>query len=157
MGQTANLNLRTFNGSDVVDYNQINDNYTIIDRLGKDYVTDSGTSGRWWYRKWKSGRGECGIDNILLQNNQNATFSWDWGGGLVRSQDFSVDNSYPLSFSSKPYVNVVLSYLTTAEPGIVLQYGISGNERRPPSFFLVRPNKNQLNSCQWSIYCCGWL
>jgi hypothetical protein len=55
---TKNLGLTTISGSDYVSYEVINKNFELLDKLGIDYVTSTGTSGIWTYRKWKSGYAE---------------------------------------------------------------------------------------------------
>ena len=53
-----NMGLETINSSDYVSPTPINNNFQKLDALGLDYVVESGRSGEWWYRKWKSGRAE---------------------------------------------------------------------------------------------------
>lgn len=55
---TKNLGLTTIGGSDYVSYETLNKNFEALDVLGADYVTETGTSGMWTYRKWKSGFAE---------------------------------------------------------------------------------------------------
>ena len=100
------MGLTTINSSDFVSPDPINNNFQKLDKLGLDYVTEQGTSGEWWYRKWKSGRAECGIDSKQFdtlqlhegqidQNHQNFYFS-----------DMLNIGSYPFSFASRPYAQV---------------------------------------------------
>lgn len=57
--QTTNLKINLISSSDYVSPTPINDAIKALDALGVDYVTASGTSGNWAYRKWKSGQKEC--------------------------------------------------------------------------------------------------
>ena len=65
MASTTNLEIEKLNSADYVSVEPINNAFDKLDALGVDYVTESGTSGEWWYRKWKSGRAECGIDQKI--------------------------------------------------------------------------------------------
>lgn len=58
-GSTSNLNLNIIDPSDYVDPEVINENTKTLDRLGVDYIVESGQSGNWTYRKYKSGIVEC--------------------------------------------------------------------------------------------------
>lgn len=156
MSQTPNLGLTLINGSDVVDYQVFNKNFTELDKASRDYVTDTGTTNRWWWRKWKSGRAECGIDNMLLTNNQNANFNTSWGAGLYRCQDFDFGN-FPLTFSAKPYCSVVLSYCAGDYTGPVVQHAAAGGTNKAPAFYFLRPTTGTVSSCQWSIFVAGWI
>ena len=59
---TSNMTLEHIDPSDYVSPDVINSNFDKVDKLGVDYVVASGKSGEWWYRKWKSGRLEQGVD-----------------------------------------------------------------------------------------------
>ena len=49
-----NMGLTNIDPSDYVSPDTINQNFNKLDALGLDYVVESGYSGEWWYRKWKS-------------------------------------------------------------------------------------------------------
>ena len=59
---TPNMSLALVPTSNFVTPEDFNRNFEKLDALGLDYVTEFGTSGEWWFRKWKSGRAQCGID-----------------------------------------------------------------------------------------------
>lgn len=100
MSQTKNLNLEKFAGGDYIDYADINQNYDRIDALGLDYIVDQGTSGNWWYRRWNSGRAECGVDSQTFSSSSMS----NWGS-LFISNTWSF-GAYPFSFSSPPCVSI---------------------------------------------------
>ena len=102
MTATEKLKLQKINTSDYVSPDTINDNFEKLDVLGVDYIVECGTSGEWWYRKWNSGRAECGIDD---KNFGSVDCTKAWGGvyvGMV-NLDFG---AFPFAFSSTPYVNI---------------------------------------------------
>ena len=76
MAKTPNLGINEINGSDYIDYSVFNTVFNTLDALGLDYIVEKGTSGEWWYRKWKSGRAECGIDNKNLGDQE--VIAWNW-------------------------------------------------------------------------------
>lgn len=101
---STNMGLATINSSDFVSPDPINDNFEKLDVLGLDYVVEQGTSGEWWYRKWKSGRAECGIDAKQYD-------TMDLHEGLGNHSEFYFSNSlnlgaYPFAFSSRPFCQI---------------------------------------------------
>lgn len=150
MANTQNLGLTLIQGSDVVDYNVLNSNFTAIDKLGVDYVTEKGTKDRWWYRIWKSGRCEFGIDNWMMSNS-NITFNTSWTTGWYRSQDFTF-GALPITPVSKPYMNVVLSYANSTNVGPVVQIGVAGSSRMSPTWFMLHCRNTTISGSQWSIF-----
>ena len=98
----TNLGLETINSSDYVSPTPINNNMEKIDALGVDYIVEKGTSGEWWYRKWNSGRAECGIDS--KQFAEQTMVSSPFGGYKTADLSFG---AYPFAFSSRPYTNIV--------------------------------------------------
>lgn len=96
---TANLGLEVINSSDYVSPTPINNNMKKIDALGIDYITEKGTSGEWWYRKWASGRAECGIDS--KQFGEQTMIVIAEGGEIFRTPDLSF-GSYPFAFAARP-------------------------------------------------------
>lgn len=108
MAATTNLGLAQVDSSDFVSPEPFNTNFELLDKLGLDYIVESGTSGEWWYRKWKSGRAECGIDNKAF----NAVDLHVWGGstsGLYATTQYSF-GAYPFAFATKPYVGILFAY-----------------------------------------------
>lgn len=104
MAKTSNLGLNEINGSDFIDYSVFNTAFKTIDALGLDYIVEQGTSGEWWYRKWKSGRAECGIDDKNIGDQEIIAWNWLWMSHFV-----SVSN-WPISFSGRPGFHVGLNY-----------------------------------------------
>lgn len=89
MASTTNLGLTKIQGADYVKPDTFNDNYDLIDPLGKDYVVDSGESGDWYYRKMKSGQLEC----------------WSRINGKVSGTECHFGKAFPFAFASNPVVS----------------------------------------------------
>lgn len=91
----ANINFKTINSSDYVSPSVINSNFGLVDPLGKDYITSTGTSSAggasWSYRIWKSGYCEC-WGNITIGSGTELTH---------------VEVATPVTFSSRPTSSVV--------------------------------------------------
>lgn len=102
MAATENLKLELINPSDFVSPEPINNAIKALDTLGLDYVVEQGKSGEWWYRKWKSGRAECGISD---KNFGRVDHKVQWGAmyGTDSQQSFG---AYPFAFSEKPFVMI---------------------------------------------------
>lgn len=60
-----------------------------------DFITEEGTSGRWWYRKWNSGM--CELFGSVAAASR--TFS-AWGTSYVSAKTAAV--AYPFTFKSRP-------------------------------------------------------
>lgn len=150
---TTNLALETINSSDYVDPEVFNSNYTKIDKLGVDYITEQGTSGEWWYRKWNSGRAECGIDDKEFGDMSHNT---SWGSMYTTpSQSFP---AYPFSFSSRPFANITFNSDETKSSGTHTSYvaqETSNSTTQPPKFRLVDPNSGTVTKPHFGIYVCG--
>jgi hypothetical protein len=97
---TDNLGLDLINSSDYISPDPINANMEKLDALGVDYVVSQGTSGEWWYRKWNSGRAECGID---AKQFGELTFSSTAIG--YRTPDITF-GAYPFNFTSRPFTMI---------------------------------------------------
>ncbi len=147
---TDNLSLSIILGSDVVNPEVINDNFKILDKLGVDYIVSQGTSGEWWYRKWNSGRAECGVDN---KNFGNVDHSSKWGS-MYRSNQMTF-GSYPFSFSSRPFVSISFNSNSSGNHTSYVAYSSSNSTTVTPSFYLVDPNSGTANSSYFGIYVCG--
>lgn len=102
---TDNLSLETINPADYVDPDIFNRNFNKIDPLGKAYVTDAGTNGEWYYRKWSDGRLEC----WLVKTFNSVAIKHAWGGWYVSSP--IADIAFPFTFASIPHMT--LSWATT--------------------------------------------
>lgn len=93
---TTNLGLATLNQSDNISPTPINQNMEKIDELGVDYIVSQGTSGKWRYRRWKSGTYEC-WGRLHVQSASPNVPSSDFG---------SFQMKYPITFAENPEVFV---------------------------------------------------
>lgn len=102
MAVTDNLKLELISPSDFVSPEPINNMIKALDKLGLDWIVEEGTSGEWWYRKWNSGKAECGIYDHNFGKVDHKT---QWGAmfGTDSQQTFG---AYPFAFSKKPFVNI---------------------------------------------------
>lgn len=131
---TSNLGLDIINASDYVSPTPINNNMEKIDALGVDYVVAKGTSGEWWYRKWKSGRAECGIDAKQFGSISSWTMIGD--GGTYITSDLSF-GSYPFSFAKRPFATISFEGdQNSANRGSICVMKHSTSTTLSPSFFI---------------------
>lgn len=98
---TSHLNLDLIDPDDMVSVDPLNNNFNKIDAQLADAVIERGASGDWWYRKYRNGRYECGIefkwfDKSNLTNVANAY-------GISKQYDFG---PYPITFVGRPYCNI---------------------------------------------------
>lgn len=103
MAKTPNLGINEINGSDYIDYSVFNTVFNTLDALGLDYIVEQGKSGEWWYRKWKSGRAECGIDDKNLGDQEVIAWNWLW------TSHFITIGNWPITFSENPGFHVGLN------------------------------------------------
>lgn len=149
---TDNLSLEIIDSSDYVSPDPINDNFEIVDKLGVDYVTSSGTSGSWWYRKWKSGRAECGID---YKSFGSVTIQTAYGDLYKANKSFAF-GSYPFTFSSTPMVVITPRYWSTdSSIALIVKYGNSSSTSTCPKFDIIAVGKRTLSSFYAGVYVCG--
>lgn len=147
------MSLDTINGSDYVSPEIINKNFNKLDALGVDYVVSQGKSGQWWYRKWKSGRAECGVDYKDFGNQTLAPSAWS--GNMYATANMSF-GAYPFAFSSRPYTSI--QYLNDSVMGSYrvsfVASGASTSTTTSPSFYLIDASSG---SCHpfFGIYVCG--
>lgn len=153
MAQTDNLKLTLLEGSSVVDYNQINDYARAIDKLGLDYVTASGKRGSWWYRLWKSGRAECGIDDLNIGSVNVYRYQYAWAPFYV-SDRIDKWETYPLNFTSRPYANICFNYAEPSASCLIIQTTTSGYQD-PPTFVIMNSASVIFSNVRCSIFCCG--
>ena len=147
---TNNLGLESVDPSDYVSPTPFNANFEKLDALGLDYVTASGKSGEWWYRKWKSGRMECGIDD---KNFGSLSITQPWGGMYVsQSLDFG---AYPFAFASRPFTTIVFQSSSGGKHYGYVSYVSSTSMAAPPKFVLVEVHSGTENSVHFGIYACG--
>ena len=96
---TPNMSLALVPTSNFVTPEDFNRNFEKLDALGLDYVTEFGTSGEWWFRKWKSGRAECGID--YKEFGQKTLIPW--GNTSLFGTELMSFGPYPFAFSARPF------------------------------------------------------
>lgn len=151
---TTNLGFTLIDGSDYVSPSPINENFKIVDRLGLDYVIASGYSGEWWFRKWKSGRAECGIDAKQFAKSEVHV----WGGadsGLYATNGYSF-GAYPFAFSTRPHVNVSFQHDSsrTGRGSLCILFNNDSATTQSPNFEVV-DSWNEALQPICSIYVCG--
>lgn len=147
---TTNLGLDIINSSDYVSPTPINNNMEKLDKLGIDYVVEQGTSGEWWYRKWKSGRAECGID--FKQFGEITSWTQSGIGYITSELSFG---AYPFSFAARPYTSIAFEGdLNYATRGSFCVPKHSTSTTLSPSFFIVDWG-NQAMKPMCGIYVCG--
>ena len=134
---TANLGIQLIDPSEYISPEKINSGFTVLDPLGLDYITENGYSGEWWFRKWKSGRAECGIDDKTFPNQpmtpENTTVS-----GLLISPAMSF-GAYPFSFSKRPFVAISFNSADKSYTSYV-STNTSSSTTQTPNFRLNNPN-----------------
>lgn len=145
------MGLETIESSDYITPTIINQNFQKLDALGLDYVVETGKSGEWWYRKWKSGRAECGVD----RKEFSEVTSWITSDYGYLTPDMSF-GSYPFSFKSRPYTSITFegdkNYSTRGSYCVPRH---SDSTTLSPSFFIVDwGNQNMKPVC--GIYVNGW-
>lgn len=109
-----------------------------------DYVVEQGTSGKWTYRKWNSGIGECwGIfstDNITVSSAWGQVYYGGWMGTTVNK----TARQYPFAFIEDPIVETSL-YTTEGDgwlaPDTNNNYGTL--RTYAPAYCLVRPTSGR--------------
>lgn len=145
-----NMGLVSIDSSDYVSPTDINNNFEKLDALGLDYVTASGKSGEWWYRKWKSGRMECGIDD---KNFGDVAHTTPWGGMHISAQlNFG---AYPFAFASRPFATITFQSSVGGEHMSYISYVSSTSTTTSPKFVIVDPNSRTAVSAHFGIYVCG--
>lgn len=132
---TANLSLDRIQSSDYVSPETIDGNFQKLDVLGVDYITESGTKGEWWYRRWKKGRLECGID---FKNFGRQSFHTDPNlGNFYETVDLTF-GAYPFAFAKRPFCHVQWEGdSTTSWRGAYAVTRHTDSLTMSPSFFVV--------------------
>lgn len=147
---TTNLGMEIVPTSDFVSPEPFNRNFTILDTLGVDYIVEKGTSGEWWYRKWKSGRAECGIDDKAFAS-QDHKDSW---GSMYSTKNMSF-GAYPFSFSSRPFVTISFNSDSSGSHRSYISITSNNSTTQSPQFSLVDPNSGTISNPHFGIYVCG--
>lgn len=126
--------------SDYVSPTPINNNFAKLDVLGNDYVVEKGTSGEWWFRKWKSGRAECGVDSKQFEKQKMETL----GSNMFRTQ-YLTFGAYPFSFAIRPYVSLIFEGdLTNSGRGSFTVPRHSTSTTQSPDFFVADWDKSDM-------------
>lgn len=153
---TENLGLKLTTGSDLVDpVTDFSDNFKKLDKLGADYVIEQGQSGEWWYRKWNSGRAECGIDSHTFADF--TTGPW----GPIYNHFGMTFPAYPFAFSKAPFVTIMYRYETNNYGGIIHISPAGSNDQRlltnPPQFGVVDAvGPHTYKNSKFGIFATGW-
>lgn len=150
MASTTNLGIDKINGGDYVDPEAFNKAYDIIDKLGVDYVTASGTSGDWWYRKWKSGRLEQGVTNKNFGD-----LSHDTAWGSMHVSDNQSFGAFPFAYASIPYAHVTFNKSDDGGHQCFVNQQGGTSTTQSPKFALVDPYTGTATGCQFGIYAVG--
>lgn len=153
---TKNLGLNLTTGSDLVDpVSAFSNNFKKIDKLGADYVIEQGKSGEWWFRKWNSGRCECGIDSKTF----DSMTSVDWVGHGYLCGPWSFP-AYPFAFSQPPFVTIMYRYEPKGHGGIVHVLPASSENNlltQPPSFCVYdAAGPHQYTNPKFGMMATGW-
>lgn len=146
-----NLGLSYINGSDYVSPTPINNNFKKLDELGLDYIVLTGYSGEWWFRKWKSGRAECGIDYKSFGNvdHTNPWASWFTSAPLSFG-------AYPFAFSVRPFTSISFeSTGGTVSHNSYISLITNSSTTISPQFRLVDPRSDTAVDAHFGIYVCG--
>lgn len=145
-----NMGLTNIDPSDYVSPDTINNNFKKLDALGLDYIVESGYSGEWWYRKWKSGRAECGID---YKNFGNVAHTTGWTNMFV-SAPLSF-GAYPFAFASRPFTSISFESNNGPVHNSYVSYISSNSTTTSPQFRLIDPRSDTANDAHFGIYVCG--
>ena len=155
MSTTTNMGIELINGSDYISPDPINDGFTKLDKLGVDYITERGTSGNWWYRKWNSGRAECGIEDY---NFGALAFDEKWGSlYLTHMLTFG---AYPISFAKNPSTVINFLYDDGGTYGAFLMMRATKSEEaliQSPKFSLARADAITISGAHVGIFVNGTL
>lgn len=151
MANTRYLALQKINSSDYVSPDPINNNMDKLDALGVDYIVAQGKSGEWWYRKWHSGRAECGIDN---KNFGKGVVS-AWGNIYSTYNGFNF-GKYPFAFKSAPFANISVSSTNNQGYYGIVMSASSSPTTLAPRVDLWRANDVDIPQVVLSIFVTGF-
>jgi hypothetical protein len=149
---TANLNIARIEPADYVDPEVFNTAFTKLDALGVEYITETGEANGWWYRKWHSGRAECGIDCKNFGNVQHEIAK----GSMYISEALSW-GAYPFAFSSIPFCTINLIKTADGQHLSQVAFDATGSATTPPKFRIVDWFSGTAWSAQFGIYVHGTL
>lgn len=103
MASTSKLGMSLIDENDYVSISPINSNFITIDsKLGNDYIAECGetviNSISWWYRKWSSGRAECGCDYHKFGRISDGNIVCSTPFENVYISDTYTFGAYPITF-----------------------------------------------------------
>lgn len=98
---TSNVDLDLLNAQDFVSVDPINNNFEKVDAQLADAIIARGASGDWWYRKYRSGRYECGVEFKWFAKSNLTNVNNAYG----ISGEYTFGN-YPITFVGRPYCNI---------------------------------------------------
>lgn len=154
MSTTTNMGIELIDGSDYISPDPINNGFTKLDALGVDYIVETGTNGEWWYRKWNSGRAECGIDSKRFDTGT----SHDWASNWYLYGPLSW-GTYPFAFASAPMATVIFRYEDNGATGALIHMhamdGGSSMLTTAPKFSLADPVQKEYKNPVCGIYVTG--
>ena len=133
---TTNLGMTELNASDFVSVDPFNKNFALLDKLGIDYVTESGTNGEWSYRKWKSGVGECWIADKAFAN-MLITTKW---ASLYRTASLASFGAYPFQFATRPFAVITFNSEDGDNLTSYVAQQSTASVTQSPKFYLIDPN-----------------
>lgn len=153
MSTTSNLGLNLVTSADFVDPDTaFVKNFEKIDTLGLDYITNKGTTGNWWWRQWKSGRMEMGVDSQTF-----STFSLQTWGAMFMSDPLNF-GGYPKTFSNEPLPIIMFRKDDNGNLGGIIH--VSGSDQtdlksKCPNFRMVDAANNTYKNPKFGIYVTG--
>ena len=148
--------VKTIIAEPVFDWSKDDFNFNVpIHYKGKeiDFVIEEGTKDGWYYRNWKSGRGECWKTVTV-----NTTITTAWGS-LFGGNTKMTRQSYPFQFESKPVEQATLQSSYAATFLIAESSGAGENGGYQSAIYnVVRPAKMETAYDYYiSLYACGKL
>lgn len=149
------ISLTNIDPSDFISPDTINANFNILaNALSVDYIVEAGKSGEWWYRKWNSGRMECGIDSKEFGKSEvHAWGSANTGLYATKAYNFS---AYPIAFASRPYSSIQFQHdkVRAVRGSFIIQFNNDTPTTKPASFEVI-DSWNAPIQPFCSIYACG--
>lgn len=146
MANTTNLGMTIVSSSDFVSPKSFNDNFNILDKLGKVYVIINGQSGEWYYREWSDGRYEC----WLAKNISDASMDLVWGN-LWYYEIAGIP--FPISFVTYPHMTATWSTISGNSAMVVPNTGLTTSNTG--SFLLCSPAEGRTTTGVLSIHVSG--
>lgn len=111
---------------------------------GVAYITETGTSGIWTYRKWSDGTAEC------WGTADRTVTSWASWGGCYYANPYNVQETYPTGlFTSAPVVTAQLT-ADSQDMWLSKSNAASGSATKTPPYFVTRAS-NGTNGATYSI------